>query len=231
MFVNTLNKMGYMTTEPDAYSKEFIEYASTINLPVLEIGAAYGVTTQYLVEKNDNVFMNDLCHEHLKIFKDKLSDRSKEKVTLCPGAFPEECNFPEDSFGGILACRVLHLLPPEKLQGAIEYAYALLKPGGKFFFVADTPYLSILKGFHPIYEDRVKQNTPWPGYIEDTAKYVGARAKEIPTKVNFLDINTLGKAFEASQFKTEKIDYIAQTAFPEDAQFDGRESVGIIAVK
>ena len=51
MFVVTKNKMGYATDTPDKYSQEFIRTSHKKDLPVLEIGGAYGIVSRKVIEK------------------------------------------------------------------------------------------------------------------------------------------------------------------------------------
>jgi hypothetical protein len=65
----TLNKMGYMLEQPEEYNQAFIEFASSIHPPCLEIGAAYGVSTIPALMKGAYMTSNDLSKEHLDILK------------------------------------------------------------------------------------------------------------------------------------------------------------------
>ena len=99
---------------------------------------------------------------------------------------------------------MLHLLPPQQLAGALNTIYDILMPGGSFFFVTDTPYLGILRDFLPIYEQKRAHGEEFPGFIEDTAQFVGGRDQDIPQHVNFLCLDTVERLFAGTHLKLRR---------------------------
>ena len=49
--IPTLNHYGYALSEPDLYSKKFVDFSNDKNSPCLEIGAAYGFSTIAALKK------------------------------------------------------------------------------------------------------------------------------------------------------------------------------------
>lgn len=230
-FVRTLNKMGYMTSTLDPYSAEYVNYCQRPNQYVLEIGAAYGVATIPSLQKGAYVVCNDLNPQHLQILWDNTPSKLRKRLLLKPGRCPCELDFPPNTFTAILASRVLHLLEPDKFETSISLFRHWLKPKGKIFIVAETPYLKIFKDFIPIYLERKKTNDQWPGLIEDVDKYLKIRKADIPDLINFFDSEVLRRVLEKYNFKIKKIGYISRLDFPEEYRLDGKESIGVIAEK
>ena len=94
--IPTLNRMGYMKTDIDPFSQEYIEYSSSIDFPVLELGCAYGAVVQKVLEKGGRIIANDLSKEHLSILFQQTPKRFLENLYLYPGAFPNEIDIPNE---------------------------------------------------------------------------------------------------------------------------------------
>jgi ubiquinone/menaquinone biosynthesis C-methylase UbiE len=229
-FVETLNGMGYMTSKVDPISQEFINFCER-GKSVLEIGAAYGVATLQAVQKGCSVVANDIDNRHLEILLDRAPQRYKQNITLKPGRFPEGIFFDDNTFDAILICRVLHFFSGREIELAIKKATNWLKPGGRIYVVAETPYLKNWKSFIPEYEDRKNKGAKWPGYIEQPSLYEKNRTANLPSSVHWLDEHVLKRTFDMFKLKTIKSGTLNRTDFPDDLKLDGRESVGIIGEK
>jgi glycine oxidase len=229
-FIPTLNQTGYATTHLDSFSQEFIQYASQAKGPVLEVGAAYGITTLAALSQGAKVICNDIDPRHLMIIKKQASiTRNKSRLTILPGDFSDEVKLPADSLEAILICRVLHLFDGPKIEHSIKKAYEMLKPGGKIFIIAETPYMKITSSFIPEYEKRLKQGAEWPGLIENfQACFKDANN---PKMLNLLDPTTLFRVLTMKGFIVEKIGFINRLDFPPSRRWDGREGVGVVAYK
>ncbi len=67
-FIPTLNKTGYMTTQLDSFSQEFVEYASKDKRRlVLVVGAAYGIATLAALSRGANLICNNIETRHLHL--------------------------------------------------------------------------------------------------------------------------------------------------------------------
>lgn len=230
-FVVTLNKQGYMTSTIDVYMQAFIDYASTCSGKVVDIGAAYGVATIPALTKGANVIANDTDERHLNILKDRTPPEFHSNLELLVGSFPDDLNFEKNCIEAFLIARVLHFFSPEKLLFSINKLHDWLKPNGKIFLTAETPYLKNIATFIPIYEKRLKEGELWAGFMEDVIKYNPERGKFLPKTMLFLDRNTLRIIFENAGFIIEKIDFLPRPEFPDDMRLDNRESVGLICRK
>ena len=230
-FIKTMNKTGYMTTEPDEFSQQFIAFSAK-QYPelVLEIGAAYGVTTHAALKMGANMVVNDLDERHIKILIEKTPAELRHHLHPLVAKMPE-LGFEPDSFMAILACRILHFLSGSDLRIAIQNIASWLKPGGKLFIVAETPFVGTLKGFTPTYLEHVKSKQEWPGFMDDIYQYVPQRAADLPPIFHALDPVILCREANNAGLIVEEARFFARPEYPTDLQGDGRESVGFIAFK
>ncbi len=234
-FIVTQNQMGFMTTKPDEFSQQLIDYAAQASEPMLEIGAAYGVATIRAIEQGAVVIANDLEPKHLEILQQKLPENMRNQLILKPGRFPDELNLPTSTVSCALACRVIHFFDGDTIRHALAKLYDWIKPGGKLAVVVETPYV---KPFIPIlneYERRVKSGMEWPGCFDNIheiyAKYAPELVSKVPPLLHYLDENILRREIEKAGFIIEKCHTINRTDFPEWLRLDGRESCGVIAYK
>lgn len=231
-FVQTLNKTGYALSEIfDDVSKEFISYSKNAKLPVLEIGAAFGVVTIECLKEGVTVIANDIDGNHLKEIQQKSEIINRRNLILMPGDF-EKLNILEESLSAILCCRVIHFFDPDKVMRSIKKANSWLEKGGKAFFTVESPYLKNWNHFPSDFEKRKKLGETFPGYVK-TRDYInnGIIADNLPENMHFFDDEILANIFEICGFRVEKSFLFGRPYFPEEVQLDGRESVGIIAIK
>ncbi len=231
LFVPTLNQMGYMTTQLDFYSLAFVDYASKVQAPALEIGAAYGVATLAALAKGARIICNDLSTAHLLcVQKAALAQHLDiSKLYLMPGDIRSDISLPAHFLSAILICRVLHFFNGPQIESFLAKAYQWLKPGAKIFIVAETPYLGFLSSFISKYEKNVRLGLKWPGYIQNVKDYI--TDPHLPKMINSMDVFILKRVLLEQGFIIEKIDFIDRSDFPEARRLDGRESVGVVAYK
>lgn len=231
LFIPTLNNTGYMTMHLDSYSQEFVEYAAQVKGPVLEVGAAYGIATLAALARGAQIICNDICAQHLMIVKQQafLKKLDPANLTILPGDFPQTVEFPANYLQSILMCRVLHLFDGPAIERSLQKAYTFLKPGGKLFIIAETPYLRFLTSFIPEYEKNVKQNVQWPGLVTDIKKYFNDPM--FPKMANFMDPDILSRSLKNQGFNIDKMGFIDRSDFPSNRRLDGRECIGLVATK
>ncbi len=229
-FIKTLNRMGFMTDKPaDPISQAFIDTCAP-QKKVLEIGAAFGVATIPGLKRGAHVVANDVEQEHLRILESNVPDYTKNRLTLLPAQFPDETDFPEATFDAIAAIRILHFLPPDLFMKGLNKIYKWLKPGGQFFVVCETPFLSNLKTYQLTYKRRKLQGDLWPGYIQNIETYSNV-SHQLPTAVNLLDKDGLHRSLKEACFSIYALSYLDRIDFPSFMRLDGRESVGAVAQK
>ncbi|HBG33895.1 MAG TPA: class I SAM-dependent methyltransferase [Holosporales bacterium] len=230
--VVTLNRMGYMLSQPEKYNQAFIDFAPFAPGPVLDIGAAYGLATIPALEKGAFVIANDLDERHLKILKNKLPPSLRKRLMLKPGRMPNGLEFEENSLGAVLASRVLNFIAPEELLPSFEKIFRWLRPGGKFFFLGATPYMGNFQRFIPLYLKRKKEGQKWPGLLENIPFYAPNRACDLPQFIHLLDEDDLRQLSTKVGLIIEEMSYSpAIEEHPQEMKFDGREQIGFIAFK
>lgn len=229
--INTLNSMGTMTPSPDVFSRYFSEFAPKAPGRSLDIGAAYGVATLPALRNGASVIANDIDERHLKILLSRVPREHRDRLELVAGEFPEKLDFPDGSLGAVLICRVMHFFDGPRIERAAEKVMRWLAPQGKVFVVGETPYIGTARAFFPTYEARLKAGDLWPGVVENAAAHDPKRATLLPKLFHLLDERTLRRVFTAAGFEIERLEMFARPDYPADIQLDGRESVGLIAVK
>eukprot|EP01080_Neovahlkampfia_damariscottae_P005512 gene5512-9329_t len=232
-FISTLNAMGFMRDQiTDEYSKEFLNYSK--NKKVLEIGAAYGVLSLECLKNGSTVYANDLDPKHLAVLNKKWKKQknyNEKSLIMVPGSFPNEFDFPENSFDAISIIRVLHFFHPNEIHNAMNKLYKWLKPGGKLFVLNETPFLKNTQKLVPVYEERLKTKNEWPSFAEDISKYVEVYSSNLPKFLLFFTPDLLSRELKKSNFKIEKVSFVNQKEFPKNMVLDGRESCGGIGIK
>lgn len=228
----TLNQMGYMFDVLTEYDEAFIQYSAESKVRVLDIGAAYGVVTLKVLEQNTPVVANDLEKKHLEILLNKVPEDQKSLITTIAGKFPQEIDFETASFRAIHSSNVLHFLTPTEIESAIIKIHSWLKPGGKVFIIAATPYVRIWQEFIPLFEKRLENKERWPGFVNELSIFkTNTRKSHMPDFMHFFDPVALSKVFNEAGFIVEKSGFCSRTDWPYDMQLDGRESMALIARK
>lgn len=226
--IMTLNGMGPCTTYIDEYSQEFIQYAAKQTAPALELGAAYGFVTIEALKAGATVIANDLEPKHLDILFEQTPMECRNRLTLLPAHFPQEVNLADHSIGGCYVAHMLGYLSPEMLQTGIEKLFHCLESNAKLFIITSTPYKGLFRNIIMPYEQRVKENHPWPGYFTNLKKII---SPHVPDALHFFDEHILTRELERGGFVIEKIEEYARLDLPQRALWDGREGIVAIARK
>lgn len=241
--IQTLNKMGAMSPELDWITKDFIRYASRKNRKVFEVGPAYGLVSVLgaLKAGNQNYTANDLDKRHLGILALEIKNKCPKfssYIKFIDGDYPNDINLPDEEFDAILISRVLHFFSPYEIEKTLADFYRILKPGGRVYTMAITPYVKRFAPFIPEYEQNFDNGADYPGFVKSLVPYADPVVTTKKQMENlhkghfmFLDARVLSKAlkkagFEIKLAKNTPLQYVSKTW-----QYDGRENVGVIAVK
>ncbi len=114
--IKTANRRGYMVTDLDFPTQKFIEFAKSLESPVLEIGCAYGFVTHLLLNENVKVIANDIDKTHLDSILRHTPAHLNHLLKTVQGFFPADLDFPDHSLGCVLASRVCHFLTGDQLE-------------------------------------------------------------------------------------------------------------------
>ncbi len=232
LYERTHNQMGYMTTKLDELAHAFLDFAEKSGGPSLEIGAAFGKVALEAANRKIPITVNDLDPSHLDHMLDRASPDQKPYLTLKVGHFPNEIMLEKNTFSSILICRVLHFFPPEMWMRATNKLFDCLLPGGKLFMTNESPYFGTMREFIPIYQKRKKNGHPWPGLVLDMSYFDKARKQAVNSTINLLSKEETQATLEDIGFHIEQINYINRRGvYPDDALYDGREAIGVIAQK
>lgn len=215
--------MGWSSNQLNALSQLFVDHCRNVSLPVLDIGAAYGVATLAALEAGATVIANDLDASH-------LADLDPHpRLRIFPGRFPD-FDLPEESLSAVHASNVLHFLDGAAITlGALKLS-KWLAPGGRVFVHAGTPYQQPFSRFIPQYEERVAAGDPWPGYVPDTTQISShRRLSQIPRAIHLLDPQVLSRVFESAGLTLERVWFYRRHDLPRSMHHDGREGVALIA--
>lgn len=231
-WVQTLNNMGYMSLSFDPFSKKFLEHCEkNVGLHVFEGGAAYGIMTHLALQSGAFVTANDSEQKHLDLLYKNTPKEHIHALKLATGVLPHEIDFPSSTYDAIYSSRMLHFLTGDELETCIGKFFKWLKEGGRMFIITETPYLGCYSSFIPTYEERKRQGHLWPGLIEDTSEFKSIRYNNIPHLLNFFDPDILRRTAEKTGFIVQECAFINRDDFPPELRHDGRESVGLIALK
>jgi SAM-dependent methyltransferase len=225
--VPTLNHRGFMSESLDHFGREFARYAAHCSAPVLDIGCAYGIATRAALDQGATVHACDMDAGHLDILVEETPAAQRQRLTTRVGVLPD-VDFPAGAFGAILCSRVLHFLLAAEIRASLEKMHAWLRPGGRLFLVADTPYSGFWAGGAPAYEQRKAAGEEWPALIEDISVYFkdGACPPGMLPYLNPLDPDILARECHRAGFVVEESGYAGR---PNDRE--SRHHAGVIALK
>jgi SAM-dependent methyltransferase len=231
--VPTLNGTGFMFEVRDGYAEEWINYAGRIADPVLEIGCAYGVSTIPALEAGGRVVACDLEPAHLEILESRVTPSLRANLTCVAGRLPD-VDFTPGTFGAILCSRVLHFLTGEEIDAALAKMAAWLRPGGRLYLVADTPY-GIWRNFIATFENNKRKGVRWPGMMVGLHNWLPTPGiqKHIakPAFMNLLDAELLARICADAGLRVRRATFIDRSDFKGLGSLDGRENAGALAVK
>lgn len=229
--VLTLNQTGFMQIHLDGITLSFIEAAKSTDLPVLEIGTAYGCATRKILANDATVVANDVDMRHLLLLREQVEQKYWPKLYLNHASFPETTNFPKNCFSHILLSRVAHFLTPAAMEIAFDKVEQWLAPGGLLYFVVMSPYQHRLQWFLPTYEKRWQQGIVWPGMIDDTKRAWPEFANDIPPHLHVMDERPFMHAMQKRAFTIKHSELFDYNHVTENAKNYTKGYFGAIAMK
>lgn len=189
----TMNTTGTMLCVTDFVVDAFIEFAQYCTLPLLDVGAGYGVATISALAKGATVIANDIDARHLLVLRHNTPDDHRSRLYLKQGS-AQELDFPKDSFDAIIFRRVIHFLLGDEIEAIIAKSARWIKSGGYLFIVTMAPYHQYIPGFIETYEQRWQAGIQWPGVITNLRDYTPNLAPEIPDFIHVMDERPLARA-------------------------------------
>lgn len=229
----TLNGTGFMFKVLDEFADDFIQFAGHTDGEVLDVGCAFGIATIAALEAGGRVTAVDLDARHLEALVEKTPAARRGQLKCVAGELPG-LDLPEDTYDAILCSRVLHFLDGSAIDASVRKMYRWLRPGGRLYLVADTPY-GIWRRLIPIFDARRARGDRWPGLMIGLENYLPFapkdRAIDGPPFMNLLDPELLARICTDAGFTVERATFIDRSDFRGVGRMDGRENAGVRAVK
>ena len=230
--IPTLNQTGWASNQLNEVSELFVAFCRGAKLPVLDIGAAFGIASLAALKAGATVIANDLEPGHLSAIAHAANSEDSRRLILIPGRFPRQVKFAEASLSAVHASNVFHFLTGPQIEQGFAAIAHWLAPGGKLFVQASTPWQQPFRAFAPEFQSRRDAGVDWPGWIENTAEYSTHRKLgQIPASLHLLDDLILRRNAEAAGLTVEDSWLYRRRDLPASLFLDGRECAGLIARK
>jgi SAM-dependent methyltransferase len=228
--VLTKNRMGWSSAALSELSVHFVDFcrsgACPESSPALDLGAGYGTASLAAWECGAHVIANDLDPSHL------VALAGRPRLSIAPGRFPRDISFEENSLGAVHASSVLHFLTGNQLEYGLKVIARWLRPGGKLFVQAATPWQQPFADFVPEFHRRLESGVKWPGFVERIGAWsTHKQISLMPKAVHLLDTDTLASVTLNAGLDIDRLWYYRRADLPVRLRLDGRESVGLIASK
>jgi len=236
----TANKMDFdvLHTKQSLNSwvvEAFLTFSQHTKSPILDIGAGYGGITLMALKQGNKVIANDIALDHLLHIQKsaKANTLNLANLYLHLGQFPQGTSFPPGSLHAVMLHRVVHFMSPEDIEAGLDKIARWLKPGGKVFIVVMAPqHPQLADRFLPIYNARWQQGDKWPGTHLPVKQAFPDQSYHLPEFLHVMDERPLTLALKKAGFIIEKAAFVSMAHFrKKDTQSEGREALGIIAIK
>ncbi len=240
----SLNKRGSAIAQLNIITEEFTEYASKGEKRVLQLDATFGHITLKALKRGIHDFVaTDSDKRHLAIIAKRLKEKpclkENKSLKLFHGSFPDSFkDFEDNSFDAVLLNRVIHFFTPTQTTHTLKEVFRILKPGGRVFIVAITPYVKRFETFIPLYKQRLLLNQRYPGYVRNLKFFANPEvtspkqmAQMHDKPFMFFDAQLMHRVLSESGLIVEKAIEFPLTFKSSIWGLDGRELVGAIAKK
>lgn len=226
--------MGWVSKELSELSRAFVAACGPGSV-VLDIGAAYGPSSLEALRAGAHVIANDLDAGHLAELArraEELGPEARSRLEPRPGHFPQELACAEGTLAAVHAANVLHFLTRRQLGRGLRDLARWLRPGGRVYLQAVSPYQQPFAAFIPEFERRRAEGQAWPGWVEKISDWSGhGQLSQMPRSIHLLDDLALRQALEEAGLRVEEIGMRRLRGVSPSLYLDGRESVAAVAVK
>lgn len=173
-FADTDSMMGYIVVDDNYLIQSYKDYVLkllTIGRPtILDIGTGLGDNSIELVREGAILTANDLSLKQLARLRAKLAPKFWGNLFINNVPFPEKMEQPENYFDAILLSHVAHYLSGPQIRNGMKKIHRWLKPGGKLFFQALTPYSNPYHWRAFVADKNLKVGMEWPGWFTKFGK-------------------------------------------------------------
>jgi SAM-dependent methyltransferase len=233
--------MGWISEQISAQSGLFLDFCreghcASSESAALDIGTGYGLVALAALHAGAWVVANDVEPSHLRELE-RRSERDatpeeRLRLTLHLGQFPRGMYFNPGSLGAVHCANVFHFLTGRQLELGMSRIARWLRPGGRLFVQASTPYRAPFAPFIEEYERRVAAGEKWPGWVEKLSAICTHRqVSQMPRSMHFLDDRILERLAVEAGLTVERAWLAPAEELPADLRLDGREAACLIAAK
>lgn len=136
IFERTKNSKGstyYIIGEPE---RHWVASLPKSDLPLLDVGACYGVQTMHALRQGRNVIALDCCNEHLTVLRERVANMARTENTgqlmdVVLAELPSADAMDDESVSGILCSEVIHFMTPPELRLLFNDFYRWMGRGGR----------------------------------------------------------------------------------------------------
>lgn len=218
-FEPTLNGMGWMLCRPDAVMRAFVDFSRSQQLPVVDIGATFGVASLEALRAGSSVIATDIDSRHLeRLAEIAASETLSARLQTISGPFPAAPQLPCGSVGAVLLSRILTFLSPAQVSLGFSTVADWLAPGGKVFGTADSYRIGNYRHYKDEFLRRRAAGAEWPGWIEQDGRHL-------------FHEEILEREISRAGLTLERLESIDRSEYPVEFQSGGRESVLFVAEK
>jgi 2-polyprenyl-3-methyl-5-hydroxy-6-metoxy-1,4-benzoquinol methylase len=227
------NAYGWTSDIPNLITVRFLDFTVAMSSPaiVVDIGVGLGVATLPALRAGAFVIVNDISLEHLShVGALAAAEGFSGRFRLLQAALPD---LPEvEPLDAVHCSNVLHFLSGAQLFQAVRWMYHNTKPGGHVFVQTMSPFSGHYQKYLPAYEERKQANDEWPGEISDAKNFVLPSLRDMtPNFVHVMDRDVISQLFKSIGFIVNFCEYYSRRGLPELCRLDGRENLGLIAVR
>ena len=224
--------MGWTSDRLSPLSELFIAHcAASLDGPVLDIGAGFGAASIAALRAGATVVANDLDEGQLADIVHRANP-DRDRLRTVAARFPRDLRFDAETFSAIHVSNMFHFLNGNQLQRGLLSIAHWLRPGGKLFVQAATPYLGPFAAFIAEYQRRVDAGDPWPGWVARTRDWSEHRLlNQMPSAIHLLDDAVLRRAATGAGLAVERAWMYTRPGLERTLRLDGRETAALIAAK
>jgi hypothetical protein len=175
------------------------------------------------------VIANDIDPESLL---DSIARNPKYDTcfTVDSRQFPTDTEYRDGSLASVHASLVFHFLAPGELETGLAKIARWLRPAGRLYALASSPFVGNFVQFQPTFQQRLEAGVRWPGYVERATEYASDdTSSNLPERLLLIDELSCFNACIAAGLQPEDAWYFRRRHLHARFHGDGRENIAIVA--